>query len=92
MPRLSSVRLAGNKSDLENRQVQQKRAQVWCSSKGEIPYFETSAKDNTNVEQAFMEIAKNALKQESEEEVDIPTLVNVGETSGAAAAKSSSCC
>eukprot|EP01052_Picozoa_sp_SAG31_P019147 SAG31_NODE_1385_length_8573_cov_27.673118_10_plen_86_part_00 len=82
----------GNKSDLENRQVTQKRAQSWCSSKGDIPYFETSAKDNTNVEQAFMEIAKNALKQESEEDLDIPTLVNVGDATGAAPAKQSSCC
>merc|ERR1712086_663114 len=82
----------GNKSDLELRQVNLKRAQTWCASKGDIPYFETSAKDNNNVEQAFMEIAKNALKQETEEEVDIPTLVNVGENSGAAPAKSSACC
>ena len=74
----------GNKSDLENRQVQQKRAQGWCSAKGDIPYFDTSGKDNTNVEQAFMDIAKNALKQESEEEVEIPTLVQVGHIGGKA--------
>jgi Ras-related protein Rab-7A len=49
----------GNKSDLENRQVAFKRAQTWSTSKGNIPCFETSAKNNTNVEQAFMEIAKN---------------------------------
>lgn len=49
----------GNKSDLENHQVTDRKAQTWCSSKGLIPNFETSAKDNKNVEQAFMEIAKN---------------------------------
>lgn len=42
----------------------QKRASSWCQQKGDIPYFETSAKDATNVEQAFLTIAQNALKQE----------------------------
>merc|ERR1711974_510061 len=32
-----------------------------CHSKNEIPYFETSAKEAINVEQAFQTIAKNAL-------------------------------
>lgn len=43
-----------------------KRAQQWCQSKNNIPYFETSAKEAINVEQAFQTIAKNALAQESE--------------------------
>ena len=43
-----------------------KRAQQWCQSKNHIPYFETSAKEAINVEQAFQTIAKNALAQESE--------------------------
>jgi len=47
-------------------QVFQKRALTWCQSKGNIPYFETSAKENINVEQAFQTVAKNALSQESE--------------------------
>uniref|UniRef100_A0A669CBU3 RAB7A, member RAS onco family n=1 Tax=Oreochromis niloticus TaxID=8128 RepID=A0A669CBU3_ORENI len=55
----------GNKIDLENRQVTTKRAQAWCQSKNNIPYFETSAKDATNLEQAFQTIACNALKQAS---------------------------
>lgn len=40
-----------------------KRAQAWCQSKNNIPYFETSAKEAINVEQAFQTIARNALKQ-----------------------------
>lgn len=47
-------------------QVSSKRAQQWCQSKNNIPYFETSAKEAINVEQAFQTIAKNALAQESE--------------------------
>lgn len=35
------------------RQVSNKRAKTYCSSKGDIPYFETSAKEAINVEQAF---------------------------------------
>eukprot|EP00730_Choanoeca_flexa_P002673 TRINITY_DN11126_c0_g2_i2.p1 TRINITY_DN11126_c0_g2~~TRINITY_DN11126_c0_g2_i2.p1 ORF type:complete len:206 (+),score=40.30 TRINITY_DN11126_c0_g2_i2:1100-1717(+) len=58
----------GNKIDLENRAISQKRAMTWCQSKGGIPYFETSAKDAINVEQAFQTIAKNALQQEKDVE------------------------
>jgi Ras-related protein Rab-7A len=56
----------GNKVDLESRAVSQKRAMSWCQSKNSIPYFETSAKESTNVEQAFQTIAKNALQQEAD--------------------------
>lgn len=47
-------------------QVSTKRAQQWCQSKNDIPYFETSAKEGINVELAFQTIARNALAQESE--------------------------
>ena len=46
-----------------------KRAQQWCHSKGDIPYFETSAKEAINVEQAFQTVAKNALAQETDVEL-----------------------
>nr|XP_009862377.1 ras-related protein rab7-like [Ciona intestinalis]XP_026691338.1 ras-related protein rab7-like [Ciona intestinalis] len=59
----------GNKIDLENRVVSYKRAQGWCHSKNDIPYFECSAKDNINVEQAFQTVAKQALMQESDAEL-----------------------
>ncbi|CAB1318739.1 unnamed protein product, partial [Coregonus sp. 'balchen'] len=68
----------GNKIDLENRQVTTKRAQAWCASKNNIPYFETSAKEAINVEQAFQTIARNALKQESEVETyDFPDQIKL---------------
>ncbi|KAI8511611.1 Ras- protein Rab-7A [Branchiostoma belcheri] len=61
--------LLGNKVDLDNRAVSTKRASGWASSKNDIPYFEVSAKEAINVEQAFQTIAKNALAQETEVEL-----------------------
>jgi Ras-related protein Rab-7A len=60
----------GNKIDLgdERRVISNKRAMTYCQSRGNIPYFETSAKESVNVEQAFEVIAKNALAQEESEE------------------------
>jgi len=56
----------GNKADLgAKRQVSTSKAKAWCASKGDIPFFETSAKEAVNVEQAFQTIAKNALAQEA---------------------------
>ena len=51
----------GNKVDLETRAVSPKRAQQWCHTKNDVPYFETSAKEAINVEQAFQTIAQLAL-------------------------------
>ncbi|KAI8091076.1 small GTPase superfamily [Gilbertella persicaria] len=61
----------GNKIDVDEskRMVSQKRAMAFCQAKGNIPYFETSAKDAINVEQAFQTIAKNALQQETDVEL-----------------------
>jgi Ras-related protein Rab-7A len=71
----------GNKIDVEEskRQVTQKRAMTWCQAKGNIPYFETSAKEAINVEQAFQTVAKNALQQEAEEQlyVDYPDPIRI---------------
>ncbi|KAJ5697622.1 hypothetical protein N7488_011306 [Penicillium malachiteum] len=60
----------GNKIDVEEnkRMISSKRAMTFCQSKGSIPYFETSAKEALNVEQAFEVIARSALAQEEAEE------------------------
>ena len=50
-------------------QVTEKKAKQWCNGKGNIPYFEVSAKEDTNVDSAFQTIARNALKNETEEEM-----------------------
>lgn len=58
----------GNKCDLDNK-VSRNRAEMWCKSKNDIPYYETSAKDGHNVDAAFQAVAKLALAQESETEL-----------------------
>lgn len=78
----------GNKVDLEPRAISAKRAQQWCQSKNNIPYFETSAKEGLNVEQAFLAIAKNALAQQTStvdlynEFTDHITITNTPKPSG----------
>jgi Ras-related protein Rab-7A len=37
----------------------------WCRENGDIPYYETSALENISVDNAFVEMAKLALKRES---------------------------
>jgi small GTP-binding protein len=53
--------LLGNKVDVGDRAVQQEEADSWCRKNGGVPYFETSAKDATNVNEAFI-AAVNRLK------------------------------
>lgn len=68
----------GNKVDLaDSRTVTTKKAMQWCQEKNNVPYFETSAKEAINVEQAFQTIAKNALAREKEQDTfeDVPTVV-----------------
>ena len=81
----------GNKIDVDSRVVAQKRALAWCQAKGNIPYLETSAKEAINVEQAFQVIARNALKQESEEDIYLPDTIDVTEQRSSASTTCSAC-
>ncbi|CAN1777770.1 Ras-related protein Rab7 [Linum perenne] len=71
----------GNKVDIDNgnsRMVSEKKTKAWCSLKRNIPYFDTSAKEGFNVDVAFECIAKNALKNESEEDMYLLENIDVG--------------
>lgn len=70
-PTLFPFVVLGNKVDVDEskRAVSGKKAAQWCEEKGSIPYFETSAKEAVNIDQAFEVVARNALQQELENEV-----------------------
>ena len=53
--------VVGNKVDREERVVPQKKALAWTQGKGDIPFFECSAKDTLNVDKAFECVARSAL-------------------------------
>lgn len=43
----------GREQSINRKQISNKRAMTFCQSKGDIPYFETSAKEAINIDQAF---------------------------------------
>ncbi|XP_052730659.1 uncharacterized protein LOC108326450 isoform X2 [Vigna angularis] len=76
-PRSFPFILLGNKIDIDggnSRVVSEKKAKDWCASKGNIPYFETSAKEDFNVDAAFLCIAKAALANEHEQDMKLCTV------------------
>ncbi|CAL4103232.1 unnamed protein product, partial [Meganyctiphanes norvegica] len=69
--------VVGNKVDLE-RKVTLEETETWCKENGELPYVETSAKDSTNVEEAFMMcLRKWANNDVTQERIPMPDTVNL---------------
>ena len=85
--------LVGNKSDLASkRQVEFATAKAFADEIG-VPYIETSAKNATNVEQAFMTMAaeiKNRMAREPAMNKPANT-IRPGEGKSLTAAKSNCC-
>ena len=67
----------GNKADLKNREVSLNRVHLWCQSKNDIPYFETSAKDSTNVDQAFELLIKTCITFKAPERDELTQNVHI---------------
>ena len=63
-------------------QVSSRHLNQWCSAKGGLPCFESSAKEAIRVEEAFIEAARKALVQESlsEQYNDFPDQIQLGAT------------
>ena len=57
--------LLGNKSDLERR-VSEAEVMEWCGQH-KIKYLSTSVKNNTNVEESFMSLARLIYEYESKQ-------------------------
>jgi len=77
--------LVGNKIDVadSNRAVATKSAQAWCLKNKMESYYETSAKDSLNVQQAFHTAAKKAMDRlaiNSNPELEVGLILQPKET------------
>jgi Ras-related protein Rab-7A len=71
--------IIGNKSDKESdRKVEKARVENWCQNNGGLSNFETSAKDNVGVSEAFEKVTSSASEMIKEEEIYVPPTVKLG--------------
>lgn len=83
----------GNKVDIqhEQRQIHRSEAEEWCYNNYQMPYLETSAKDSTNVETAFVKAVEKAVKLEENVTVkaDFNSTIDLTKSNGR---KNTGCC
>jgi len=65
--------IVANKVDAENRQVTKSEVKDWCQ-KQHLPFYETSAKEAINVDEAFKHIAKIVLSKVKDEDMKYKTV------------------
>ncbi|KAJ5145618.1 GTP-binding protein y.t1.c1 [Penicillium bovifimosum] len=84
--------LVGNKSDMEDKKVVEYTvAKEFADSLG-IPFLETSAKNASNVEQAFLTMARQIKERMGTATVNNKPTVQVGQGQGVQSGSSGSCC
>lgn len=84
--------LLGNKCDepADKRMVSERDAKAWCESHHDMPYLETSAKQDTNVAAAFTAIMELAFSNRVDEQPAAAR--NVDFTNEARPPPKASCC
>lgn len=84
--------VVGNKVDMaaEQREVTEEETQAWCEENGNPPFVETSAKDATNVEQAFSLAVESWAKLEAK--LDRPYIGETVDLRRQQPEQRSSCC
>jgi len=65
--------ILANKVDAENRQVTKSEVKEWCQ-KQTLPFYETSAKDGINVDEAFKKIAQIVLSKVNDNDIRYSTV------------------
>jgi len=84
--------LVGNKSDMEDKSVTTETAKEYADGLG-IPFLETSAKNATNVEEAFLTMAAELIRLREAQTTTRPGAATSGlKLSGASAKGSKKCC
>ena len=97
-PEKFPVVIVGNKIDAADggeskRVISEKKAKSWCTSKGGLMHFETSAKEDVNVAAAFEAVARLAVSNESkEEDVSLPDVLQVDTAAASSSAQAGGGC
>ena len=70
----------GNKVDQQDRrEVATNRGEAWAKENNNMMFYETSALDGVNVENAFRDMARAALKREAQQQISMPSsIANAG--------------